>query len=71
MAKKKRLSAQECRCLELVARGLRIQAIADEVLLARVTVEMHLKSAKDKLNAATLPQAVARAIEAKEIDPYG
>ena len=62
---------REQRCLEMIARGLRVQAIANEIAVARVTVEMHLKSARDKLEAATLPQAVARAIELKEIDPYG
>ncbi len=71
MAEKNRLSLRERRCLEMVARGLRIQAIADEIVIARVTVEMHLKSAREKLDAATLPQAVAKAIETKEIDPYG
>lgn len=67
----RRLSMREQRCLEMIARGLRVQAIANEIAVARVTVEMHLKSARDKLEAATLPQAVARAIELKEIDPYG
>ena len=71
MAEKNRLSLRERRCLEMVARGLRIQAIADEIVIARVTVEMHLKSAREKLDAATLPQAVSKALETKEIDPYG
>lgn len=64
------LSARERDCLQYVAEGLRAEAIADRMGLARVTVDMHLRRARVKLRAETLPQAVARALDFGEIE-YG
>jgi DNA-binding CsgD family transcriptional regulator len=46
----------------LLAKGRRIQVIAQMLEIAPVTVEMHLRNARSKLNASTTPQAVAIAI---------
>lgn len=56
------LSARERDCLQLLATGLRVSQIADRLTLAEVTVSLHLKNARRKLSAATLPEAVARAL---------
>jgi len=63
----KPLSVRERDCLSLVASGLRIDRIADRLGLARATVEMHLKRTRTKLRAATLPEAVAKALTYHEI----
>ncbi|MET0274472.1 MAG: LuxR C-terminal-related transcriptional regulator [Phenylobacterium sp.] len=64
----KPLSKRERECLGQVAAGRRIDAIADSLGLARVTVELHLRRARRKLRAATLPEAVARGLVFREID---
>ncbi len=64
------LSHRERDCLRFVAQGLRVDAIAHKLGLARVTVELHLRRARRKLRAATLPEAVARALLFGEI-PLG
>jgi DNA-binding CsgD family transcriptional regulator len=58
----KDLSPRERDALTLLAKGLRQAAIADKLKVSRVTVEMHLANARRKLKAATLPEAVARAL---------
>ncbi|OYY63344.1 LuxR family transcriptional regulator [Sphingomonas sp. 28-62-11] len=62
-----KLSSRERDCLSYLAQGLRIDAIADRLCLARVTIELHLRRARKKLHAATLPEAVARALLFQEI----
>jgi DNA-binding CsgD family transcriptional regulator len=54
------LSPRERECLSLVAAGLRPAQIADRLVLSEVTVALHLRNARRKLDAATLPEAVAR-----------
>lgn len=54
------LSPREVQCLDLLGEGLRVKAIATELDLAEVTVEMHLKNARQKLGAATREQALLR-----------
>lgn len=56
------LSARERECLQFLASGLRPAQIADRLTLAEVTVSLHLRNARRKLSAATLPEAVARAL---------
>lgn len=63
----KPLSERERMCLSLLARGHRVQVIAKILEVAPVTVEMHLRNARSKLNASTTPQAVAIAIKEGEI----
>lgn len=55
------LSPRERECLGLVADGLRIKAIAAELGIRPVTVELHLANARRKLGAANREQAVALA----------
>lgn len=56
------LSDRERDCLRYLADGLRQDAIADRLGIARVTVEMHLRAARQKLGARTLNEAVAKSI---------
>lgn len=58
----KPLSPRERDCLTLVALGLRVDRIAERLRLSNPTVELHLRGARRKLNAATTGQAVARAL---------
>jgi len=55
------LSARERECLSLIADGLRVKAIAAELGIQPVTVELHLANARKKLGAATREHAVALA----------
>lgn len=65
-----KLSARERDCLQHVARGSRLSAIAQDLVLAEVTVGMHLKNARRKLGARTLPEAVARGLLFQQIEPW-
>jgi DNA-binding CsgD family transcriptional regulator len=56
------LTERESDCMRFLADGLRQDAIADVMGIARVTVEMHLRSARQKLRARTLTEAVAKSI---------
>lgn len=56
------LSPRERDCLSYIADGLRPDAIADKLGLARVTVDLYLCNARRKLAAATLPEAVAKGL---------
>jgi DNA-binding CsgD family transcriptional regulator len=58
----KPLTERESDCMRFLADGLRQDAIADVMGIARVTVEMHLRSARQKLRARTLTEAVAKSI---------
>ena len=61
------LSARERDCLRYIADGKRQDAIAHQMGVARVTVEMHLRSARQKLGAQTLNEAIAKALILGEI----
>jgi DNA-binding CsgD family transcriptional regulator len=61
------LSPRERDCLTLMAMGLRVDRIAERLGLARVTIELHLRQARLKLKARTMPEAVARALQFNEI----
>ncbi len=63
------LSSRERDCLQLIARGLRVDAIGDRLAIATVTVELHLRSARRKLGAKTTAEAVARALLYQQIQP--
>ncbi|CAN5381903.1 LuxR family transcriptional regulator [soil metagenome] len=63
-----RLTPRERDCLQHVARGSRISAIAFDLELAEVTVGMHLKNARKKLGARSLPEAVARGLLFQQIE---
>ncbi len=64
------LSNRERQCLREMALGKRVQAIAEAIGIAPVTVELHLRNARLKLRASTNPEAVAKAIGLGLIDPY-
>ena len=64
------LSSREGQCLREMALGKRVQAIAEAMGIAPVTVELHLRNARAKLQASTNPAAVAKAISLGLIDPY-
>lgn len=57
------LSKREKECVELLARGLRYQQIAFELGTSVRTVEKQISSARIKLKASTIPQAIAIAID--------
>ncbi len=63
----KPLSNRERDCLQYAARGLRTTAIGDRLNLADGTVELYLRNARRKLDAKTLAEAVARAIQFQQI----
>lgn len=56
------LSPRERDCLAHLAAGLRTQQIADRLAIRPVTVEMHIRNAREKLQANTREQALAKAI---------
>ncbi len=61
------LSSRERECLLWLASGLKSAQIAERLDLALVTVDMHFKNARKKLNAATREEALAKAIIGGEI----
>ncbi|NBW09102.1 MAG: LuxR family transcriptional regulator [Caulobacteraceae bacterium] len=63
-----KLTARERDCLQAVARGQRVSGIAHHLALAEVTVSLHLKNARYKLGARSLPEAVARALLFQQIE---
>ena len=56
------LSSREREVLQWTAAGKTQQDIGDILAIATRTVEVHLRSARDKLGALTTPQAIGRAI---------
>lgn len=57
-----KLSGRERECLLWLARGLRTEAIAERLGIARITVDLHFRNARMKLRTATREQALAKAI---------
>jgi LuxR family transcriptional activator of conjugal transfer of Ti plasmids len=57
------LSKRERECLALLSQGLRYQQIAFQLGTSVRTVEKQISSARVKLKAATIPQAVAIAVK--------
>lgn len=60
---KELLSRREQECLSLLARGLRYQQIAFQLGTSVRTVEKQISSARIKLKATTIPQAIAIAVK--------
>lgn len=56
------LSPRETECLQWLAAGLRTKEIADRMGIRPITVELHLRNARNRLGALTREQALARAI---------
>ena len=63
------LSSREREILQWVAAGKSQQDVGDILSISHRTVEVHLRSARDKLGALTTPQAVGRAIRLGLISP--
>ncbi len=63
------LTPRERECLLWLSRGLRTAAIADRLGIAVVTVDLHIKGARQKLAAATREEALAKAILSGQICP--
>ena len=63
------LSGAEASCLQWIARGKRSADIAEILDLSQHAVLWHLRSAKGKLGANTLSQAVAAALRDRMIQP--
>lgn len=63
------LSTREQEILQWVAAGKSQQDIGDILGISHRTVEVHLRSAREKLGALTTPQAVGRAIRLGIITP--
>ncbi len=63
------LSSREAEILQWVAAGKSQQDIGDILSISHRTVEVHLRSSREKLSALTTPQAVGRAIAIGLITP--
>ncbi|MEI4232886.1 LuxR family transcriptional regulator [Roseovarius sp. D22-M7] len=63
------LSTREREILQWIAAGKSQQDVGDILMISHRTVEVHLRSARQKLNALTTPQAVGRAINLGLIFP--
>lgn len=61
------LTSRESDCLAYVADGMRMADVAYRLGIAETTVEMHLRSARNRLGAKTRDQAVAIAIRKRLI----
>ena len=61
------LTPRERDVIELLANGLRISRIAEQMKISERTVELHLRNARRKLRSSTTPQAVVRALLLGEI----
>lgn len=62
------LSARECEVLQLSAKGLTRQEIADELKLSQHSVTEYIKRSFDKLHVRNLPAAVSEAIRRGFLD---
>lgn len=63
------LSRRQTECLQLLASGLRVKDIARKLCISTSTVELHLKLARQSLDATTREQAIARAVVQGIISP--
>lgn len=57
-----KLSPREHDCLAYLAAGMKTQQIADALGIKPVTVELHLRKARERLGAKTREQALAKAL---------
>lgn len=65
----KTISERELECLKYIANGLRIKRVANKLGITEDTVNYHLRSLRNKLNAKTLPEAVAKAVKFGFLEP--
>ena len=64
-----KLTVREKECLLWLSKGKMTQGIAEKLGIKPVTVDMHIKNARTKLNATTREQALAIAIYQGQISP--
>lgn len=57
------LNRREADCLAMLARGLGVAEAAEEASISQRTLEVHLKSARDRLGASSTLQAAVIAAE--------
>ena len=62
------LTPRERECLQFIAAGDRVAAIAHRLALSEATVEAHLANARKRLGSRTTGEAVARAVRSGAID---
>ena len=65
----RKLSRREQECLQFLARGLVPKRIAPRLQISESAVRLYLRSAKRKLDAATIYQAIARASFLEIVQP--
>lgn len=63
------LTSREQACLQIISRGERVAAAAHQLGLSEATVELHLRNARHKLGARSRPEAVARGLLYRQIEP--
>lgn len=63
------LTPRERDSLQMIARGERVASVAHQLGLAEATIELHLRNARRKLGARSLPEAVARGLLYRQIEP--
>jgi DNA-binding CsgD family transcriptional regulator len=63
------LSTREKEILQWIAAGKTQQDVGDILSISHRTVEVHLRSAREKLGALTTPQAIGRAIRIGMVQP--
>jgi DNA-binding CsgD family transcriptional regulator len=63
------LSHRELNCLQWLAKGLRNDRIAEKLNISLPTVKLHLRNARQKLDAQTREAAVAKAVFMGLIEP--
>lgn len=68
MQKEIGLSAREKECLQYIANGFRTADIAHHLNRSKSMIDRHVASARVKLRARTLPEAVARALSHRIIE---
>jgi DNA-binding CsgD family transcriptional regulator len=62
------LTAREKECLQYIANGFRTTDISEHLNRSKSMIDRHVASARIKLRARTLPEAVARALSHKIIE---
>lgn len=63
------LTRRERECLLRLAKGDRVDRIAEKLGVSSSAVELHLRNARRKLGARTSPEAVAKAVLRRWIEP--
>jgi two-component system invasion response regulator UvrY len=68
-ASAKPLTSREREVMDLLAKGMKAEEIAEELVVSPLTVETHVKNVKNKLGARNRVHAVALALQQGQIAP--